>query len=61
MVDMRMRKQHDVDLGRVETQIAVHGIGLQTLTLVHTAIQQYLDAVLRGKQELAAGDLFGRT
>ena len=60
MVDMRVREQHDVDFGRVKAQIAVHGVGLQTLALVHTAVQQYFDTVFGGQQELAAGDLFGR-
>lgn len=61
MVDMGVRKQHNVDLGRVKAQIAVHGIGLQTFALIHTAVQQDFYAFLRGEQELAAGDLFGRT
>ena len=58
---MRVREQHDVDFRRVETQIAVHGIGLQTFTLVHSAVQQYLNSVLGRQQKLAASDLFGRT
>ena len=60
MVDMRVREQHNVNFRRVEAQIAVHGIGFQTFTLIHAAIQQYFDAVLRGEQKFAAGDLFGR-
>ena len=39
MVNMGVRKYQIVNLGRVEAQVAVHGIGLQPLALIHAAVE----------------------
>ena len=59
MVDVRVRQEEEVYLCRVEAQIAVHAVCLQTFALIHATVEQYLGPFLGGKQELAARHLFG--
>ena len=61
MVDVRMRQEKEVDLGRVEAQVAVHAVRFQTFALIHATVEQYLGPFLGGEQELAARHLFCST
>ena len=57
MVDMGVREDEVVDLLWVETQIAVHSVGLEALALIHTAVEQYLQTSLRCDEVLASRHL----
>ena len=53
MVDMGMRENQVVDFLGVESKVAVHGVGLKTLALVHTTVEQYFQTFL-GRDEVFA-------
>ncbi len=60
MVDMGVAQNHTVNLGGVETQIAVIGVRLHTFTLVHAAIQK--NSVPRiGSDKMLATRYFARS
>ena len=56
VVDVRVRKDDVVDVARVEAQVAVHAVGLETFTLVHSAIEQNFHAFARGEKKFTTGN-----
>ena len=61
MVDMGMAEHQIVNLFGVETQIAVHGIGLQTLALIHAAVEQNFQSAFGRYQVFATRHLTSGT
>ncbi len=53
MVNMGMRKNQIVNLPGVEPEVAVHSVGLETLALVHSAVEQYFQSLFRRDKVLA--------
>lgn len=61
MVDMCVRKYQIINLLRVETEVTVHAVGFEALTLVHTAVEEYFKSAFGDYQVFAAGYLLGGT
>ena len=61
MVDMCMGKNKIVNFRGVKSQVAVHGVGLKSLALIHATVEQYFQSTFGGKQMFAAGNLAGST
>ena len=61
MIDMGVGEDDGVDFFWVDHDVAVGGIGLETFTLEHTAIQEDLLAMVGGDEVLAARHFLGRT
>ena len=61
MVDMGMAENKVVDVGGIEPQVAIHGIGLQPFSLVHAAVKQYFQTIMCGYQMFATRHFAGGT
>ena len=57
MVDMGVGEDEVVDFGRVEAEVAVHGVSLETLALVHATVEEDIESPLSGDEVLAARHL----
>ena len=56
VVDVRVGKDDVVNVARVEAEVAVHAVGLQTFTLVHAAVEQNFHALVGGEKEFTTGN-----
>jgi hypothetical protein len=61
MVDVRVAQNDVVNLFRFKTQFAVHGIGFQSFSLKHTAVEQYFLALFGGNEVFTSGNLTSGT
>ncbi len=52
---MSVRKDDMINLAGLEPQIAIHGVGLLSLALKHSAVEEDFFTVVEGDQSLAAG------
>ena len=61
VVDMGVTEDEVVYLTRREAQVAVHGVGLETLALIHATVEQYLQSAFGRYQVFATRHLASGT